>query len=272
MFLGGRDFDFSRRVYVMGILNVTPDSFSDGGSFLDPQAALDHALRLQEEGADLIDVGAESTRPGASAVSEEEEKARLLPVVRKLLPKLKVPLSIDTQKARIADAALSEGAAMINDVSALGDPAMPKVLASRGAPVILMHRKGSPETMQKNPHYEDVIGEVRAFLEERIAFAAGRGIGRDLLLIDPGLGFGKRLEDNLALLNRLSSFQSLNVPVVIGASRKSFLRKIFGEEGLAMGNAAAESLAIAGGARMLRVHDVAAAKAVIRLADAASFP
>lgn len=256
----------------MGILNVTPDSFSDGGLYLDPEAALDRALQLQGEGADVIDIGAESTRPGASPVPADEERDRLLPVVRKLIPKLKVPLSIDTQKAGVADAALSEGAALINDVSALSDPEMPEVIARRGVPAILMHRKGTPETMQQNPRYEDVIGEIRAFFEERIGFAVGRGIARERLLIDPGLGFGKRVEDNVEILRRLSSFQDLELPLVIGASRKSFLRKIFGEGSLAAGNAAAEVLAISGGARMLRVHDVAATKAVIRLAEGAPFP
>lgn len=257
----------------MGILNVTPDSFSDGGRFLDPESALDHALRMQEEGADVIDVGAESTRPGSSPITEEEEWKRLLPVLRKVLPRIKIPVSIDTQKPGVADLSLQEGAAMINDVSALRREGMAEVAARHRVPVILMHMRGEPPTMQRNPSYEDVVQEVLRFLQERIRFAVDRGIDRDKIMVDPGLGFGKRFEDNLALLNDLNEFGALRAPIVVGASRKSFLRKIFGadEKALWTGSAAAAVLAASKGASILRVHDVAVTKAAIRLADPNSF-
>ncbi len=252
----------------MGIVNVTPDSFSDGGRFLDPEKALEHALRLQEEGADLIDIGAESTRPRSLAVTEEEELSRVLPALRKIIPRLKIPVSIDTQKTAVAKAAFDEGAALLNDVSALKSPGMAAITAKYEKPVILMHMRGEPETMQENPVYENVCREVAAFLESRIEFAVNHGIPRDQILIDPGLGFGKRFEDNLTLLNLLSTFRSLQAPIVVGASRKSFLKKIFGEEeaSLLAGNAAASVIAASRGASILRVHDVAVTKAAIRLA------
>lgn len=272
MIIGNKKFDFeSGHVYVMGILNVTPDSFSDGGRFLDPERALDQALRLEEEGADMIDVGAESTRPGSDPVSPEEELRRLLPVLKKILPRLKIPVSIDTQKASVAHAALSEGAAMINDVSALGDPEMASVISRHRVPIILMHKKGESKTMQANPSYEDVLREVSFFLSTQVSFAEKNGIGRDRVLIDPGLGFGKRSEDNLALLRLLGELKAVHRPIVVGASRKSFLRRIFGEDpaSLLAGSVAAALLAAKRGAGLLRVHDVGPTKAAIELAGLA---
>jgi dihydropteroate synthase len=255
--VGSRDFDFDRRVYVMGILNVTPDSFSDGGKFLDPEAALDRALRMQEEGADLIDVGAESTRPGASPVPAEEEVRRLVPVLKKILPRLKAPVSVDTRKTRVAEAALAEGAAMINDVSALEGAGMAELAARRGVPVILMHKKGEPKTMQDDPSYGDVVAEVFSYLEGRIRFAVERGVGREKILVDPGIGFGKRPGDNWEILRNLGAFRSLGCPIVVGASRKSLVHGTLG------GSLAAALLAALGGAAVLRVHDVGATKELI---------
>lgn len=277
MFIGSRQFDFTgrgRRVHVMGILNVTPDSFSDGGRFLDPHKALDQALRMQEEGADFIDIGAESTRPGARDVSEEEELGRLAPVLKILSPRLKIPISIDTRKPGVAEAAFREGAVLLNDVSALESPGMVESVVRHGVPVILMHKKGEPATMQVDPGYDDVLAEVGSYLEGRIRFAVERGVDREKILIDPGLGFGKRLEDNVAILQHLPTFESLKAPVVVGASRKSFLRKIFGEDDASIlaGSVAASVLAAVRGASILRVHDVAATQAAIRLAVGEAIP
>ncbi len=273
MRIGSHDFDFTGRVYVMGILNVTPDSFSDGGRFQDPERALDQALRMQEEGADLIDVGAESTRPGADPVSAEEERSRLLPVLQKIAPRIKIPLSIDTQKADVADGALAEGGAMINDVSALDDGAMAGVVVRRRAAVILMHRRGNSKTMQTNLFYENVVSEISEFLRERTKKALSLGIAQDRILIDPGLGFGKRFEDNEKILQGLSHMKGLGFPIVIGASRKAFLKRRFGEnpENLLAGSVAAALTAAEKGAGLLRVHDVAVTKAAIRLAGCADF-
>lgn len=252
----------------MGILNITPDSFSDGGKFLDPRAALDHALKMQEEGADIIDVGAESTRPGSHPVFEDQEKARLLPILKAILPKLQIPVSVDTQKPGVAAAAIGEGASLINDVSALEAEGMAEVAARHRVPVILMHKKGEPRTMQDHPAYERVVEEIHSYLSGRIRFATERGIDREKILIDPGLGFGKRFEDNLLILQGLAQFRTLGVPVVVGASRKSFLQKVFGEgkEALLAGSVAAAALAASRGVSLLRVHDVGATKAAIRLA------
>lgn len=272
MIIGNRNFDFSGRedlAYVMGILNVTPDSFSDGGRFIEPERALDHALKMQDEGADLLDIGAESTRPGSEPVTEDEEKKRLLPALKKIVPRLKIPVSVDTQKPSVADAALTEGASLINDVSALGTEGMAEVIVRHRAPVILMHKKGTPATMQKDPFYDDVLREVSDFLEARILFAAERGVDPEKILVDPGFGFGKRFEDNLNLLCLLAEFSHLRAPFVVGLSRKSFIRKIFGddESALLAGSVAAAALAARSGASVIRVHDVAPTKAAIRLAS-----
>lgn len=273
MQIGNREFDFSRRVYLAGILNVTPDSFSDGGLYIDPERALTHALEMEAQGADLIDVGGESTRPGSRPVSEEEEVSRVVPVLKGIISRLKIPVSIDTRKARVAQVALKEGASLVNDISALGDPAMADLVARAGVPVILMHMRGEPATMQEGIHYDDVLGEILLFLKERISYAVGRGIDRKKILIDPGIGFGKRVEDNLEILNRLAEFKKLESPIVFGSSRKSFVRKVLGDtpQQVLLGSVATALVACERGASLLRVHDLPETLAVIRLAKPRRF-
>lgn len=266
MRIGSREFDFNRAVYLMGILNVTPDSFSDGGLTLDPERALDHALKMQEEGADLVDVGAESTRPGSNPVPADEELKRLLPVLKKIIPRLKIPVSVDTRKASVGEGALKEGAALINDVSALGDPDMAHAIARAGVPVILMHMRGEPRTMQRDVFYEDPVAEIKNILAERVQFAVKNGILKERILIDPGIGFGKRFEDNQKILKQLGSFKDLGCPLVFGASRKSFVRELFGEDRILLGSVLSAILAAQRGACLLRVHDVKETKSAIRLA------
>lgn len=244
---------------IMGIVNVTPDSFSDGGQFFDADAALQQALSLVREGAAIVDVGGESTRPGSDWVSLDEELRRVLPLVEALAGRTGVPISVDTTKAEVARRALAAGAEMINDVTALrGDPAMADVVAQSGRPVCLMHMLGRPKTMQEHPHYDDVVSEVLAFLEERMAFAVSRGVQEEQILIDPGIGFGKTVEHNLALLRHLGRFAELGRPVLLGASRKRFLGAILGNEPerRAIGTVATTVLGIQAGAHVFRVHDV----------------
>ena len=243
----------------MGILNVTPDSFSDGGRFLSPKRALSHALRMQREGADLIDVGGESTRPGAPAVSAKEEMRRILPVIQQLAARLKVPISVDTSKASVADAALKAGATLVNDVTALGDPAMGKVVARHGVPVILMHSRGTPRTMKSKARYKKLLPEVISELNRSVRKAKSAGIGRKKILIDPGIGFAKNARQSLELIRRLPELKKMGFPVVAGPSRKSFIRLTLGDlsEERLIGTAAAVALCAAGGAQILRVHDVA---------------
>jgi len=248
------------RFTVMGIVNVTPDSFSDGGLYLDVQAAVAHGLELEAEGAAILDVGGESTRPGASPVGEAEELRRVLPVLEGLRARgATAELSIDTSKASVAAAALAAGATLVNDVTALrGDPAMADTVAAAGARCCLMHMLGTPRTMQADPHYGDVVSEVKAFLEERLAAAVAAGIAEDRVILDPGIGFGKTGEHNLELLRRLDEIVAIGRPVLIGTSRKSFLGRITGrdvDERLA-GTIASNVLAFARGARLFRVHEV----------------
>jgi dihydropteroate synthase len=246
------------RPSVMGVLNVTPDSFSDGGLFVDPGRAIEHGRRLVAEGAALVDVGGESTRPGAAGVSESEELARVEPVLDCLAG---VPLSIDTSKPSVARRALELGAELVNDVTALrGDPAMAEVVAEGEAFVCLMHMQGEPRTMQQAPHYDDVVSDVLAFLEERLAFAVERGIREERICVDPGIGFGKTPDQNLELLRRLDELCSLGRPVLVGVSRKSTLGRVLGEP-LAIKGSLAASLGAAvaayeRGAWMIRAHDV----------------
>ena len=222
--LGRKLVDLGRRTHVMGILNVTPDSFSDGGRFLEPEAALDHAVVMAEVGADFIDVGAESTRPGARPVTPKEQLARLSPVLRAVKKRVKLPVSVDTTSATVAEAALREGADMVNDVSALaGDPRMLAVVARFGVPCILMHMKGRPRTMQRNPKYRDLMAEVTGFLAAALERGEQAGIERSQMLVDPGIGFGKTVEHNLEILRRLAELESLGVPVAVGPSRKRFI-------------------------------------------------
>ncbi len=244
---------------IMGVVNVTPDSFSDGGRFFAADDALTQGLALVREGAALVDVGGESTRPGSDPVPEDEELRRVLPVVEALAGRVGVPISVDTMKAGVARRALAGGAALINDVSALRfDPGMVEVIAEAGCPVCLMHMYGEPKTMQDDPRYDDVVDEVLRFLEERMAFALARGLREDQLMIDPGIGFGKTVAHNLALLRDLQRFAMLGRPVVLGTSRKRFLGAILGAEPTArtIGTVATTVVGLLAGVHVFRVHDV----------------
>ncbi len=286
----------------MGVVNVTPDSFSDGGLYLDPAAAVAHGLELVDEGADILDIGGESTRPGAESVGEAEELRRVLPVVEGLvdampaisssiadssLPAMpsnppsaaRPTVSIDTSKASVARAALEAGASLVNDVTALrGDPEMAAVVAQNAAECCLMHMLGEPPTMQRAPRYQDVVAEVKAFLEERLAFAVAEGVAEERVLLDPGIGFGKTLQHNLELLRRLRELAALGRPLVVGTSRKSFLGRILADaagreepvttEGRLSGTIATCVLAYERGATVLRVHDVAPVRAALAVAAA----
>ena len=244
---------------IMGVVNVTPDSFSDGGRFLAAADALAQGLALVREGAAIVDIGGESTRPGSEPVAADEELRRVLPVVEALADRVGVPISVDTTKAEVARRALGAGAALINDVSALrADPEMVEVVAELGAPVCLMHMLGAPKTMQQDPHYDDVVDDVLQFLEERMAFALARGVAEDQLLLDPGIGFGKTVEHNLTLLRHLDRFVALGRPVVLGTSRKRFLGAILGSEpgDRVIGTVATTVIGLLAGAHVFRVHDV----------------
>ncbi|MCC7538466.1 MAG: dihydropteroate synthase [Deltaproteobacteria bacterium] len=259
----------------MGILNVTPDSFYDGGQHPGPAAALAHGRRLAAEGADLIDVGGESSRPGAAPITSEEEGARVVPVVEALRRACDVPISVDTTKADVADAALAAGADVVNDISAgRFDARMLPLVAARGATIVLMHMRGTPATMQTAPRYDDVLGEVEAFLAERVRVAVAAGIHRDRIWIDPGIGFGKRREHNLLLLAQLGRLRDLGFPVVIGASRKRFLAAADEDDPAdrLAASLAAATLASAAGAAVVRVHDVAATRRAVAVADALKRP
>ena len=252
---------------VMGILNVTPDSFSDGGRFVDLDDALRQAEQMAEQGADIIDVGGESTRPGAAAVGLDEEMARVLPVIERLRAALDLPLSIDTSKPEVMRAAVAAGAAMINDVSALHAPGAIEAAAETGAAVCLMHMQGEPRTMQSSPQYDDVVADILKYLDGRIAACVAGGVARGRLLVDPGFGFGKTLAHNLALLGGLERFRELGLPVLVGISRKSMLGAVTGrdvDERLAASIAAAV-MAVERGASVIRVHDVAATVDALRL-------
>ncbi|NDY42841.1 dihydropteroate synthase [Dissulfurirhabdus thermomarina] len=265
-------FHWGSRTYIMGVLNVTPDSFSDGGRFLDPEAAVEQALALEAAGADIVDVGGESTRPYADPVTEEEELRRTVPVIEAIRRRSDVPVSIDTTKAAVAEAALAAGADMINDVSALrADPRMAETAARHGAPVVLMHMRGTPGTMQDDTHYDDLVGEVHDFLAERVAWAEARGIPRGKILVDPGIGFGKSYQGNLVLLNRLDALLDIGVPVLVGPSRKAFLGAVTGRAAPAERDAAtlgAVAAAALRGCHVVRVHDPAPTVDVLKAVDA----
>jgi dihydropteroate synthase len=255
----GKLLDLSRP-QVMGVLNVTPDSFSDGGEFLEPHRALDRALQMQEQGAAVIDIGGESTRPGAAPVSASDELKRVIPVIDALQAQLTVPISIDTRKPEVMQAAVAAGAGLINDVNALRAPGALQAAAASAAPVCLMHMRGEPRTMQTDPHYADVVEEVKAFLLQRVAACEAAGVGRERLLLDPGFGFGKTVEHNLRLLARLEELAASGLPVVVGLSRKSMIGKLLDldiAERLPASIALAV-LAVERGARLVRAHDVAA--------------
>ena len=255
---------------LMGVVNVTPDSFSDGGLFLDAEAAIAHGRDLAAEGADLVDVGGESTRPGAEAVSAQVELERTAPVVSALADG-GIEVSIDTSKVAVAEAALAAGASMVNDVTALrAEPELAALCAERGCEVVLMHMRGTPRTMQENPAYDDVVEDVKAFLAERVELAVGEGVAEERIWVDPGSGFGKTVEHNLELLRRLGELAGLGRPIAVGTSRKSFIGKLTGREvGARLGGTIASNvLALAGGAAMLRVHDVAASRDAVLTAAA----
>ncbi len=265
-----RTLDLSSRTHIMGILNVTPDSFSDGGKFLDKDQAIAHALKMVADGADIIDVGAESTRPGAEPVGLEEEMSRVIPVIETLRKKSDVPISIDTYKSQVAEAALNAGADIINDISGMRfDAKMKKIAAKYQAPVVLMHIKGEPRNMQKNPLYKDLITEIYQYLSESIELAESAGLPREKIIIDPGIGFGKRLGDNYEILRRLAEFRSLGCPILVGTSRKSFIGNVLNlpPEQRLEGTAAAVALSIANGADIIRVHDVKEMKRVCVIGD-----
>jgi dihydropteroate synthase len=260
------------RPLVMGVLNVTPDSFADGGRYFEPEAALAQARALVVAGADILDIGGESTRPFADPVPLEEELRRVLPVIEALAPEIPVPISIDTYKAPVARAALEAGATLINDISALRfDPDMAPLAAELETPVVLMHMQGTPRDMQRHPHYHDLLGEIRDFFRDRLDFAASRGLSPDLLVLDPGIGFGKTWQHNLEILNHLDVFLDLGCPLLVGPSRKAFIGHILdlpaGEE-RDIGSLAALAIAVTRGARIIRTHNVAYARQFLSVLEA----
>jgi dihydropteroate synthase len=266
-----RDFN------VMGVVNVTPDSFSDGGDYLDPDKAVSHGIQLVDEGASILDIGGESTRPGAVPVHADEELRRVLPVIGPLaVARPTAQISIDTCKAVVAQEAITGGATLVNDVTALrGDPKMTELVSSTGCECCLMHMRGEPRTMQENPRYDDVVSEVKAFLEERLAFAIASGIAESKVLLDPGIGFGKTAEHNLELLRRLDELVAIGRPVVVGVSRKSFIGHLTGRDDpkeRVFGTVALNVLAYERGARIFRVHDVAPSYDALRVAAATVSP
>jgi dihydropteroate synthase len=272
MKLRERSFNWGERTYLMGVLNVTPDSFSDGGEFNTLATALAQAQRMVEAGADIIDLGGQSTRPGAEQISLEEELNRVLPVVETLRSVQNVPISVDTTRASVAQEAVEAGADIVNDISGgTFDPDMFPVVAQLGVPIVLMHIRGTPQTMQHFTDYQDLIGEIYKFLERQIAAAESAGIKRSQIIIDPGIGFAKTAEQNLEILRQLSAFRSLGVPLLVGVSRKSFIGRILNQpdpKGRIWGTGAACCAAIAGSTDILRVHDVPEMRDVCRVADA----
>ena len=276
---GKHRLDFGKRTCIMGVLNVTPDSFSDGGKFFSLDEAVDQGYKLFEDGADILDIGGESTRPFSNPVSEEEEILRVTPVIERLSKRIPIPISIDTTKAGVAEQAIKAGASMINDVSSMRfDPKMASIAANYAVPVILMHMLGNPKTMQIEPTYDDLIGEIKAFFKNAIDQAENKGILRSKIIIDPGIGFGKTVGHNLLLIKRLHEFKTLKVPIMIGTSRKAFIRNLLkdnaGEEINAdaaiveSGTQASVAAAILNGAHIVRVHDVANTRATVKITDA----
>lgn len=263
--------ELGKRTLVMGIVNVTPDSFSDGGQFSDAEKAIVHAKTLASQGADIIDIGGESTRPGSEAVSLEEEKRRVLPVIKGIAKDIRVPISIDTCKSEVAKAALDLGASIINDISALRfDPKIVEVAVKYDAPMILMHMKGKPKNMQQSPTYHDVIEDIKEFLKKRVEFAIAKEVPRESIIIDPGIGFGKTQEHNYEIIRKLGDLRELDLPILIGTSRKSFIGNTLGldvDERLE-GTLATITLCAMNGADIVRVHDVKEAVRVVKMTDA----
>ena len=267
----GNKLNLGARTLVVGVLNVTPDSFSDGGKTLEPARAIERALEMESEGADIIEIGGESTRPGATRLPAEEELSRVLPVLKGMGGRLRVPIAFDTYKSEVAATALAHGASIINDVSALRfDPKLAEVAARESAVLVLMHMRGEPATMQKIEPSPDIFAEIESDLGEAIMTAESRGVARHKLVIDPGIGFGKTLDQNLAILNHLDRFSSFNLPLMIGTSRKSFIGRITGraEDDRVFGGAASIAIAILRGAHLVRVHDVKQMADAARVADA----
>lgn len=268
---GSHIIPLRQRTLVMGIVNVTPDSFSDGGSYASVDDAVKHAIQMVADGADLLDIGGESTRPGSEAVPADEEQRRVVPVIQRITSELPdTPVSVDTRKAEVARAALDAGATVVNDISAGADPAMFGVVCDSGAGMILMHMKGEPKTMQEDPTYYDVVAEVRGFLGDRVEAAVAAGIDRERLCVDPGIGFGKNLQHNLALLHDISAFHHLDVAVLVGPSRKGFIGSLTGTEvdDRIEGTAGAVAWCAASGVDVVRVHDVKEMTRVVRVVDA----
>ncbi len=265
------DLRLGERTLVMGVLNVTPDSFSDGGVFFEPHKAIEHGLRMAEEGADIIDVGGESSRPGSDPVPLDEELKRVIPVIEGLASRLEIPISVDTYKSQVAERAIEAGAQMINDISGLRfDPQVTAVAARFDTPLIIMHIKGTPKTMQQDPVYEDLMGEIIDYLREGIAKVEQGGVDPHQVIVDPGIGFGKRVQDNLLIINRLSELNALGRPLLIGTSRKSFIGAVLGAEVHQRGAGTLASVAVSAlkGAHIVRVHDVAPIKQTIDMVDA----
>ncbi len=277
--IGNQTVELGKNTLIMGVLNVTPDSFSDGGNFFSYDRALTHGLKLAADGADIIDIGGESTRPFSAPISIEEEINRVVPVIKELSRQVSIPISIDTKKAGVARQAIEAGASLLNDISALTlDPEMPFVAAEYGDPVVLMHMKGTPETMQIKPKYDDLMGEITAFFKNEIVVAMKKGIKRSNIIIDPGIGFGKRYEHNFSIIKQLHLLESLDAPILVGPSRKAFLRNILktdespeikpGEDAVLYGTLAAAVASVLNGAHIVRVHDPAPARAAVKVADA----
>lgn len=268
----GRTLLLGERTLVMGVINVTPDSFSDGGDRFDRARAIEAGVQMAEQGADLVDVGGESTRPGAQPLAEDEERRRVLPVIEGLASRVRIPISVDTYKASIADEALAAGASIVNDISGLRyDPALGEVAAKRGAPIVLMHTRGRPQAMYEQASYHDVVGEVLDELRQSVAFATGAGVPESRIILDPGLGFGKEAPHSYEALARLEAFAELGRPLLVGPSRKSFLARVLGGQvppaQRDWATASAVSAAVLAGAHIVRVHAVAEMVQVVRVAD-----
>lgn len=264
--------DFSQRTHIMGVLNVTPDSFSDGGRYFDESSAIAHALRMTREGADVLDIGGESSRPGAEPLPLEEELKRTIPVIARIAKEISIPISIDTYKAEVAQKALDAGASIVNDISGLRfDPEMARMVARYEVPVVIMHMKGTPRDMQKNPVYDDLIQEILDYLRKGIRTAEESGIAEDRIIIDPGIGFGKTFAHNLQIIHKLHEFTLLGKPVLVGPSRKAFIGKVLGDvppDERLEGTAAAVAISVMNGASLVRVHEVREMARVVKVADA----
>lgn len=276
--IGGKTFNLNNKTILMGILNVTPDSFSDGGKFFSPDKAIKHALIMEKNGADIIDIGGESTRPGAEKISSYEEINRVIPIIEELVKKTNIPISIDTYKSKVAKKAIDVGASMINDVTALrGSKSLVNIVSDYKTTICLMHMKGNPRNMQKNPVYKDIINEISSFLKKRIDFALSNNIKKEKIIIDPGIGFGKRtgkgIEDNCEILRRLNDFKTLDSPIMVGASRKTFIGYISGDKKYLNinerleGSLAAACIAVINGANIIRAHDVKETRRCLNIID-----